>query len=56
MIKTSLKEVISKTSMANIVAGVLIILAGAYAFYTKDTKLMTFLSGVAVGYLFKRAG
>ena len=51
----SLKEIISRTSMANIVAGILIIVAGAYAFYTKDTKLMTFLAGVSVGYLFKRA-
>lgn len=50
----SLKEMISKTSMANIVAGVIAIVAAVYAFYNKDTKLMTFLAGVAVGYLFKR--
>jgi len=48
----SLKELISKTSIANVVAGAVIILGGIYAYVTKNTNLMTFLVGAAVGYLF----
>jgi len=49
----SLKETISKTTVANVVSGICVVGALAYAFYTKDTKLITFLAGAGVGYLFK---
>ena len=49
----SLREMISKTTIANIVSGICVVGTLIYAFYTKDTKLITFLAGAGVGYLFK---
>lgn len=48
----SFREFLSKTSIANIVAGASIILGLVYAFYIRDTNLMTFIVGAGVGYLF----
>lgn len=50
----SLKEFLSKTSIANIVAGFAYVVAVVYAFKTNNTDLMSFLAGAAIGYLFKR--
>jgi len=49
-----LSEVIRKATVANIVAAVLVVGGMAYAFYTSNTDLVTFLAGAGVGYLFKR--
>jgi len=47
---------LGRTSIANIVAAVVIVGAGLYAFTKGDTQLMTFLAGASVGYLFAKAG
>ena len=53
MSKMSLKERISKTTVANVVAGLCVIGALAFFMYTGNTDGVTFLAGAGVGYLFK---
>ena len=48
----SVREFLSKTSIANVVAGASIVIGLIYAFYTGNSDLMNFLVGSAVGYLF----
>lgn len=49
----SLKELISKTTVANVVSAVCVVGALAFFMYTKNTDGVTFLAGAGVGYLFK---
>jgi hypothetical protein len=49
----SLRDLISKTTIANIVAAVIVIGGLAYAFWQRNTDLIYFLAGAGVGYLFK---
>ncbi len=51
----SLKDVISKTSIANVTAGI-IILGGVYiAYKSGDAQLISFIVGAAIGYLFPKS-
>lgn len=50
----SFRELISKTTIANVVAAVVILASVAYAFYTRNTSLINFSLGAAVGYLLRR--
>jgi len=47
-------ELIKRATIANIVSAILVVAGMAYAFYTSNTDLVTFLAGAGVGYLFKR--
>ena len=49
----SVKELIERTSLANIVAGTCILVGLAYFFVTKNTDGMLFLTGCGTGWLFK---
>jgi hypothetical protein len=51
----SLKELISRASVANITAAIILICAAAYAVYAKDIEILKYLSAFAGGYLFSRA-
>jgi len=51
-----LEEIISKTSMANIVAAVIIIVAIVYAVLTENDELVRNISLFGLGYLFGSAG
>ncbi|RLG77362.1 MAG: hypothetical protein DRO12_02480 [Thermoprotei archaeon] len=51
---TSLLDNIKRTTMANVVAAILVVAGMIYAIYTNNTDLVTFLAGAGVGYLFKR--
>jgi len=48
-----IKELLNRATIASICAGVLVLMAGIYAFYMKDTNLMTFLAGAGIGFLLK---
>jgi len=50
----SIREWISKQNIANVVGAVAIIAGIVYAFWTKDAKLIFFVTGAAVGYLFPK--
>jgi len=43
---------IKKTTIANVVSAACIIMALAYAIWQKNTDLVTFIGGSAIGYLF----
>jgi hypothetical protein len=48
----SLKETITRTTVANITSAILVIAGIAYFIYTKNTDGVMFLAGSGVGYLF----
>jgi len=50
----SLREAISKASIANICAAAIIFASIAFAWKTNDAKLFTFLAGAAIGYFFPK--
>jgi len=50
----SLREWISKQNIANIVAAFSIVAAVVFAFWTKDAKLIYFVAGACLGYLFPK--
>jgi len=50
----SLKEIISKASIANVVAGIVVVAGLIYAFYTSNQELMKTITLVGLGYLFGR--
>jgi hypothetical protein len=43
-----------RTTIGNVVAGVILLGGLAFAAYVQDSKLITFLVGAGVGYLFKQ--
>jgi hypothetical protein len=47
--------IIDKTTIANVVAGACILTGLFYAFWVKDTQLVTSIALAAIGYLFGRA-
>ena len=51
----SFKEALTKSSVANVVSAVVVIGGLAYAIYTKNTDLVSFITGAAIGYLYKKA-
>jgi hypothetical protein len=53
MRKMSLKDLIPKTTVANLVAAFCVVSAMTYFIYTKDTNGVMFLAGAGVGYLLK---
>jgi len=50
----SLREWLGKQNIANVVSAVAIMAGIVYAFWTKDAKLIFFVTGAAVGYLFPK--
>jgi hypothetical protein len=48
----SIKEAITKTSIANICAAVGYVGGLGYAFYTSNAEMMFMLIGAAIGYLY----
>jgi len=50
----SIREAISKVSIANICAAAIIFASIAFAWKTNDAKLFTFLAGAAIGYFFPK--
>lgn len=49
----SLKGILSKTTVANVVAAFVVCTGIIYAVYTKNTELVGILTGAGIGYLFK---
>lgn len=49
-----LMNIIERTSMANFVAGIVIVIAASYAAITGNTDLLRSLALIAAGYLFGR--
>ena len=46
------QDLTDKTSFSNVVSAVVILLGIAYAIWQKDAKLVTFITGAGIGYLF----
>lgn len=46
---------LKKDRIANIVSAIIIIGVLAYGIYTRNTNIISFLAGYAVGYLYKSA-
>jgi len=49
----SFSDIISKTTVANVVAAFIVCAGIIYAVYTQNTDLVNFLTGAGIGYLFK---
>jgi len=49
----SFSDIISKTTVANVVAAFVVCAGIIYAVYTQNTDLVNFLTGAGIGYLFK---
>jgi len=49
----SLKELLSKATVASVVAGICVVGGLLFAIATRNVDLVTFLAGAGVGYLFK---
>jgi len=52
LIMMSIKDLISKTSMANVVAGFATVAGIIYAFYTMNTELIKYITIAGLSYLF----
>ena len=50
-----LSELLKKTTIANVVAGAVVIIAAVYAAYTGNTSMLKELALIGAGYLFGRA-
>jgi len=50
----SVKDIISRASVANVVAGVILIGTVVYCVFSGDVEVLKYLSAFAAGYLFKR--
>jgi len=48
------KELVRRTTIANVVAAILLVVAAVYAFYSSDNELIRNLAMIAAGYLFSR--
>lgn len=46
-------DILSKTTVANVVAAFVVCTGIIYAVYTKNTELVGILTGAGIGYLFK---
>jgi hypothetical protein len=51
---SKISSLLSRTTIASVVAAIVILAATGYAIYTRDTNLVTFLAGAGIGYLFAR--
>jgi len=51
---SDLKELVRRTTIANVVAAILLVVAAVYAFYSSDNELIRNLAMIAAGYLFSR--
>jgi hypothetical protein len=51
---SKISGLLSRTTIASVVAAIVILAATGYAIYTRDTNLVTFLAGAGIGYLFAR--
>jgi hypothetical protein len=51
----SLKELISRASVANVTAAIILIGSVVYAVWTRDVEMLKYLAPFAAGYLFGRA-
>lgn len=49
----SLKETISKTTMATIVSAIIVLAGIAYFIWIRNTDGVMFVTGAGIGYLFK---
>ncbi len=49
----SIREFIKKSTVANVVAGFLVIAGMMYAIWTKNTQLVSYLCGAGTGFLLK---
>ena len=47
-------ELLKKTTIANVVAGAVMLIAAAYAAYSGDTSMLKELALIGAGYLFGR--
>jgi hypothetical protein len=55
-VETAFRELVSKAAVASVVSAVVILGGLVYAIQTRNTDLVTFMVGAAVGYLYgKRA-
>ena len=52
-VKETVKEFLNRTTVANVIAGVLAIIGMAYFVWTKNTDGVMFATGTALGWLYK---
>ena len=50
-----LREIISKADVANVVAGVILIVTTVYAALFENVEILKYLASFAAGYLFSKA-
>ena len=54
-IPVSIKEIFSRSTLANVVAGIVVIAGTAYFIYSGDVDSLKWVAAIGLGWLFKEA-